>query len=888
MSLGDFLTFQLNGASTGTPSPEPIVQVKISDNGDGTFTFEIQQLEGGTVGDISAFWFDIGNESLIGSLNAAPLPSPTGADTPQISLLQDDDSIRDLGDGDTLQGVGYGGDGGFDVGVQVNQNPDKLDDYLSLKFVLSSNSPTQSLTLGDFSNMDFAIRIQSVGADTDGDGDGDGSGSWKILGTSTPPAEPALDIVKEVTGVTGGTPDGHVDSAGDVINYAITVDNTGNVTLTDVTVTDPYADAGSIAYVSGDTDADGRLDVDEIWTYTAAHTVTQLEIDTNGGGDGMLENVATADSKETPQDTDDAAVKVVYDPRLDIVKEVAGVTGGTPDGHVDSAGDVINYAITVDNTGNVTLTDVTVTDPYADDGSIAYVSGDTDADGRLDVDEIWTYTAAHTVTQLEIDTNGGDDGMLENVATADSKETPQDTDDAAVKVVYDPRLDIVKEVAGVTGGTMGGEADSAGDVINYAITVKNTGNVTLTGVTVTDPYADASVAYVSGDDGDQELEVGETWTYTAAHTVSQAEIDSNGGGNGVLENVATADSNQTPEDTDDAFVNVVYNPDVDIEKYVRVNQDGTWTDWLDADSVSGPIADQDDAIEFQFVVTNTGNVTLTDVTLADSMYDLNGAAEGSAFSFGTLGVGETQSYVLTGASFQPGQHTNTGTVTTTQGATDNDDANYYGLFDGPGVRTPGFWSNNGLQFWDGKAGNETKTGPNFPLNELAYDPDDAGSVPSNSSVDGDEYIVLNDDGDGVVEDGELGVLLSDAVNFLNASVKQQQDGRWMLARDAVATELNLLAGNPSQDLNPSTDDPQQLLAEAVKWLDLYGDTNHDNWLSTQELTGTGRIATSSSQWTTAIVGNEYAANVLHPQLNSYNNDGTVFGVQYARDGDLQV
>ena len=43
-------------------------------------------------------------------------------------------------------------------------------------------------------------------------------------------------------------------------------------------------------------------------------------------------------------------------------------------------------------------------------------------------------------------------------------------------------------------------------------------------------------------DEDNLLEVGETWGYTAAHTVTQAEIDSNGGGNGQLENTATADS----------------------------------------------------------------------------------------------------------------------------------------------------------------------------------------------------------------------------------------------------------------------------------------------------------------------------------------------------------
>ena len=76
--------------------------------------------------------------------------------------------------------------------------------------------------------------------------------------------------------------------------------------------------------------------------------------------------------------------------------------------------------------------------------------------------------------------------------------------------------------------------DSTGDMINYTITVTNTGNTTLTGVVVTDdnltpgvPGDDFNPAFSGGDaDNDGSLEVGETWTYTAAHTVTQAEIDS--------------------------------------------------------------------------------------------------------------------------------------------------------------------------------------------------------------------------------------------------------------------------------------------------------------------------------------------------------------------------
>ncbi|MGX7953821.1 DUF7507 domain-containing protein, partial [Tsuneonella sp. HG249] len=117
-----------------------------------------------------------------------------------------------------------------------------------------------------------------------------------------------LNIVKEAAA-------GQVaDTAGEKINYTISVQNTGNQTLTNVVVTDPNADAGSILYVSGDANTDGELDVGETWNYTAQHTVTQAEIDSNGGGDGDLDNVATADSTQTDPDTDDATVPVDQNP----------------------------------------------------------------------------------------------------------------------------------------------------------------------------------------------------------------------------------------------------------------------------------------------------------------------------------------------------------------------------------------------------------------------------------------------------------------------------------------------------------------------------------------------------------------------------------------------
>ncbi|MBL8392461.1 MAG: DUF11 domain-containing protein, partial [Candidatus Accumulibacter sp.] len=158
-------------------------------------------------------------------------------------------------------------------------------------------------------------------------------------------AQPSLNIVKNAS-VPGNT----ADVAGEVISYTIGVQNTGNQTLTGVTVSDPFiSNLTRVADTVGDDD--NLLEVGETWAYTASHVVTQAEIDAGGN----IVNVATADSNETGADTDDASIPVTQNPSLNIVKN-ASVPGNT----ADVAGEVISYTIGVQNTGNQTLTGVTV------------------------------------------------------------------------------------------------------------------------------------------------------------------------------------------------------------------------------------------------------------------------------------------------------------------------------------------------------------------------------------------------------------------------------------------------------------------------------------------------------------------------------------------------
>ena len=65
--------------------------------------------------------------------------------------------------------------------------------------------------------------------------------------------------------------------------------------------------------------------------------------------------------------------------------------------------------------------------------------------------------------------------------------------------------------------------DSVGDVIHYTIVAKNTGNVVLHNVTITDPKAVLGTCTPAIPVAD--LAINATITCAASHTVTQADID---------------------------------------------------------------------------------------------------------------------------------------------------------------------------------------------------------------------------------------------------------------------------------------------------------------------------------------------------------------------------
>jgi hypothetical protein len=124
-------------------------------------------------------------------------------------------------------------------------------------------------------------------------------------------------------------------------------------------------------------------------------------------------------------------------------------------------------------------------------------------------------------------------------------------------------------------------------------------------------------------------------------------------------------------------------PRIDIEKFISV--DGVT--WQDADAAPSPLVTPGGQVSFRFVVTNTGNVELTALTLSDNVFDLSACTLPAA-----LPVGAFFECVVGPFIGVDGQHSNVGTGSGTFNGivvNDTDGANYFGGVPSP-TPTPTF------------------------------------------------------------------------------------------------------------------------------------------------------------------------------------------------------
>ncbi len=413
-------------------------------------------------------------------------------------------------------------------------------------------------------------------------------------GTVAAPLEVDAPAVTVLKALSASEPDSSFSIVGQVIEFTVTVRNSGNVTLSSTTVTDDLLPGESC-------DVPSLAPGDEDTSCTFAYTVTQDDIDA-----GELTNVVRASSVPVSDPgnpvTDDGTLLVdgpAAEPAFSLTKTADVATFAAP-------GETITYSYRVSNTGNVTLTAL----PTITDDKISSVACPPYPSGELAPQDSIVCTATYLTTQLDVD-NGG----VTNIASVQSSEVPFDPNDPdraeateTVPAAQGPAFTIDKTVDDAS-------LVEADQVLTYSYRVVNTGNVTLTDITLNDAHTSAggtTALTLSNGGVIASLLPGAEATLTATYSVTQADLDDGGDITNTVSGTATPPGILTPpvaEDTQSVTV-AASDPEITAIKTVSANT-GTGVG---------------DTVTFDITVTNTGNVTLDTVSLTDTLRDGNGQA----------------------------------------------------------------------------------------------------------------------------------------------------------------------------------------------------------------------------------------------------------------------
>jgi hypothetical protein len=282
-------------------------------------------------------------------------------------------------------------------------------------------------------------------------------------------SEPCIHIEKSTNGEDADSAPGPYILVGNPVNWVYNVTNCGNVPLSSIAVTDSQAGVAP-AYVSGDNNFNNLLDLTEAWIYHASGTA----------GAGQYANVGTATGAPPagpPVSDTDPSHYFGSEACIHIEKSTNGEDADSAPGPYIPVGDPVTWVYNVTNCGSVAL-NITVTDSEAG-VTPAYVGGDDNLNGLLDLTEAWIYQASGTATA----------GQYANVGTATGIPAvggPVSDTDPSHYFGLGPAIDIEKHTNGVDADTAPGPYISVNSSITWAYIVTNTGGVNLTNVVVTD------------------------------------------------------------------------------------------------------------------------------------------------------------------------------------------------------------------------------------------------------------------------------------------------------------------------------------------------------------------------------------------------------------------
>ncbi len=382
-------------------------------------------------------------------------------------------------------------------------------------------------------------------------------------------------------------------TVGDLISYNFVITNTGNIPLSNINFQDDH----ELIDLTWNTDlANTELGIGEKIEGHASYALSRKDIDAGSVLNKASVSAVGGNGKTVTDQAEDTTI-IETTPSI-LLKKTTPKAVLTDVGK----GDAVVWNFELKNTGGNTLKNVQIVDHLAGVSEITYDwKGSSDSEtgpGVLSPGETVNATATYDLT-------GEDITAKEVTNTATGKGTDPNgvevTSDAnaKVKIKYNPELIIDK-----TADTLDYTGAKAGDVVRYTLSLTNSGNVDLTDVELVDLKEGVVVKEYSWPTKEGFLAVGETVTATAEYVLTQEDIDVT-----ILENKASG-KGRAPDGTwvNTEIPNIITkepHPEITLVKDVDINDI--------AEAKAG------DFLTYTVTVTNTGDETLHDVNLEDSM-----------------------------------------------------------------------------------------------------------------------------------------------------------------------------------------------------------------------------------------------------------------------------
>ncbi|PDQ36550.1 MAG: hypothetical protein B5766_00175, partial [Candidatus Lumbricidophila eiseniae] len=299
---------------------------------------------------------------------------------------------------------------------------------------------------------------------------------------------PGLSVVKSATPAA-------VSRAGERVSYSFVVTNTGDVALSDVRVVDDMA--GSALAVTcptvGQPVAPGGT-----LTCTGSYVVTQADADrgrivsaARASGQAPTPAGGTAPARTVSEGSSAGVVTIASAPGLSVAKSFNRTT-------VARVGDRVSYSFVVTNTGNVTMSDIQVSDDLSLNGGGLTVTCPT-AGQPLAPGGTLTCTGSYVMTQGDIDSIDDGGRIVSSARASGQAPTPAGgtapartvsrwtTGGSGIEFRAGARLSVVKSATPAT-------VSRAGERVSYSFAVLNTGSVNLSDIRVVDDMAGSALA----------------------------------------------------------------------------------------------------------------------------------------------------------------------------------------------------------------------------------------------------------------------------------------------------------------------------------------------------------------------------------------------------------